>query len=419
LEGFTSSKDRPKESETRRNEEINPDSSLLRQQESMNTRLVLTCDGAEILKVYVDPSMEWKSQTVMVSDGARDCNLRIDHRTSGDLDQNVWETIPFWYVNYTIFHGDKDTATNNGTTPIFRGDSYYDNGVASFDVLPRCYFDELEDHIDRATVYAGSDPSSKAIQWLKNSTGADSNNKADFCQQQQYHKSLGGFVVRYALAVLGFASTPVVDAPPSLAGTPSDGLSFPWIDRWGQQNEEDPCSWPGIVCVAEDPSLSLSVLNDVFYLDLSTGSLSGTIATEIGMLSQNLALYDVSDNSLAGSIPTEIGLLSSRLRHLDLSVNRLTGSIPTEVGLLSSLTKLAVAWNTLTGSIPTEIGFLTNLESLEVGANALGSSIPTEIGKLTALTTLEMTLNAFTGTIPTEFGLLTALKKPFSLDPTA
>ena len=61
-----------------------------------------------------------------------------------------------------------------------------------------------------------------------------------------------------------------------------------------------------------------------------------------------------------GSIPSQIGLLTN-LSVLFLYNNlALTGSIPSQIGLLTSLNWLWLANNTLTGSIPSQIGLLTS-----------------------------------------------------------
>ena len=54
---------------------------------------------------------------------------------------------------------------------------------------------------------------------------------------------------------------------------------------------------------------------------------------------------------------------SKRLPHkLDFSWTALTGTIPTEVGLLTDLQTLVTSSTGLVGAIPTEVGQLTNLK---------------------------------------------------------
>lgn len=58
-------------------------------------------------------------------------------------------------------------------------------------------------------------------------------------------------------------------------------------------------------------------------------------------------------NKLTGTIPTEVALLSNNLRGWSLAVNALTGTLPSEIGLLTLSTNLAVNDNSLSGTIPT------------------------------------------------------------------
>ena len=123
-------------------------------------------------------------------------------------------------------------------------------------------------------------------------------------------------------------------------------------------------------------------------------------------------IYDVDlDNTpLTGTIPSEIGLLT-KLYYLSLSNTTLKGTIPTELGKLSNeLGKLSLDNNGLTGPIPTELGQLVNLRSLDLSSNRLSGPIPTVLGQLNQLRTLLLGENQLEGSIPTELGLLTKLQ---------
>ena len=72
-----------------------------------------------------------------------------------------------------------------------------------------------------------------------------------------------------------------------------------------------------------------------------------------------VTLY-LSGNNLTGTIPTELGLLSS-LEDLNLEANQLSGTIPTEMGLLSNLKELTLSFNQLTGSVPISLASLSSL----------------------------------------------------------
>ena len=67
----------------------------------------------------------------------------------------------------------------------------------------------------------------------------------------------------------------------------------------------------------------------------------------------------------------------------------LTGTIPTEIGLLTQLTMLHLAANStesngakLSGVVPSQLGMLTNLDALYLSYNALSGVLPTELSQL-------------------------------------
>ena len=87
------------------------------------------------------------------------------------------------------------------------------------------------------------------------------------------------------------------------------------------------------------------------------------------------ALYLLlQNNSLSGSIPSELGNLTE-LTTLRLYNNSLTGSIPSELGNLTELTTLYLDNNTLSGSIPTQLGNLTDIRRLNQYSSNLAVSI--------------------------------------------
>ena len=93
----------------------------------------------------------------------------------------------------------------------------------------------------------------------------------------------------------------------------------------------------------------------------------------------------VADNSVGGYLPTQIGRLSSTLLLLDANANYISGTIPTEIGLMSTLTAFWTFDNLLSGTIPTEIGNAGALFSVMVYGNHISGTLPTQIGGLTSL----------------------------------
>ncbi|KAK8335966.1 hypothetical protein V6Z11_A09G090900 [Gossypium hirsutum] len=132
-------------------------------------------------------------------------------------------------------------------------------------------------------------------------------------------------------------------------------------------NDSSPCLWWGVHCVD----------GKVQMLDLSALSLEGTLAPELGKLSnlRSLVLYK---NHFSGAIPKEFGELT-KLELLDLRENDLGGTIPAEIGKMLSLKRLLLCDNKLEGSIPSDLGRLNLLSKLQYDEN-LTSTSATGIG---------------------------------------
>ncbi|XP_022715756.1 protein MALE DISCOVERER 2-like isoform X2 [Durio zibethinus] len=122
-------------------------------------------------------------------------------------------------------------------------------------------------------------------------------------------------------------------------------------------NDSTPCMWFGVHCVD----------SKVQMLDLSALSLEGTLAPELGKLSnlRSLVLYK---NHFSGAIPKEFGELT-RLELLDLRENNLSGTIPAEIGKMLSLKRLLLYDNKFEGGIPSDLGGLNLLSELQFDEN--------------------------------------------------
>ncbi|XWS19711.1 hypothetical protein CRYUN_Cryun31cG0039500 [Craigia yunnanensis] len=132
-------------------------------------------------------------------------------------------------------------------------------------------------------------------------------------------------------------------------------------------NDSTPCMWLGVHCV----------YSKVQMLDLSALSLEGTLAPELGKLSdlRSLVLYK---NHFSGAIPKEFGVLT-KLELLDLRENNLGGTIPAEIGKMLSLKRLFLCDNKFESSIPSDLGRLNLLSELQFDEN-LTSMLATGIG---------------------------------------
>ena len=144
-----------------------------------------------------------------------------------------------------------------------------------------------------------------------------------------------------------------------------------WLDNENWMNGGDPCNdveqWAGVICnTVDDP-------NTIMYLNLK-------------------------ENNLSGTIPSEIALLSD-LRGLELDSNSLSGTIPSEIGRLSKLQVLLLDENSLEGDIPSEIGMLDDVWLLRLNENSFSSTFPDILGDLSSLFYLFLQDNEITGTV--------------------
>ncbi|KAM3747259.1 hypothetical protein ACB098_05G021800 [Castanea mollissima] len=91
-------------------------------------------------------------------------------------------------------------------------------------------------------------------------------------------------------------------------------------------------------------------LGFVKIIDLSSNNLSGSIPSEISVLSE-LCFLNLSRNQLIGKIPEKIGIMK-KLESIDLSQNHLSGEIPLSLSSLTFLSRLNLSYNNLSGKIP-------------------------------------------------------------------
>ena len=138
--------------------------------------------------------------------------------------------------------------------------------------------------------------------------------------------------------------------------------------------------------------------------------LTGSLAPELGNLSQ-LRWLEIGGNSgLTGTIPAALGNLA-RLESLNLQSNWLTGSIPAALGRLTELDFLGLEGNALTGSIPAELGNLSKPRLLGLSGNPLTGRLPPEFGNLTSLVHLDVSYTMLSGPLPESLTSLSALER--------
>ncbi|RXH82032.1 hypothetical protein DVH24_036373 [Malus domestica] len=168
-------------------------------------------------------------------------------------------------------------------------------------------------------------------------------------------------------------------------------------------DDGDPCEshWTGVFCldaVGDDGYLHLR------ELQLLNMNLSGTLAPELGQLSQ-LLILDFMWNELSGPIPKEIGNISS-LKLLLLNGNKLSGSLPPELGYLTNLTRLQVDQNYMSGPIPKSFANMASLKHFHLNNNSFSGQIPPELSKASNLLHLLFDNNNLSGYLPPELSML-------------
>lgn len=148
----------------------------------------------------------------------------------------------------------------------------------------------------------------------------------------------------------------------------------------------------------------IGVLTQLTSLNIFNNNISGTLPTTISNLTNAITL-ELGSNQLTGFIPPLIANLSS-LERLDMSYNQFTGSIPTGIGTMTSLKQLFFHVNQLSGVLPASIGNLVNLTSFSVFNNQLSGTVPGSLANLINLTSLVLSVNQFTGDLPSGIGLI-------------
>lgn len=216
------------------------------------------------------------------------------------------------------------------------------------------------------------------------------------------------------LSLLAFKSAISTDPSSSLAA---------WND-----DDTDPCRWPGISCsnISGSPSprvvgIAVSGKNLSGYIPSELGSLiflrrlnlhgnrlSGSIPTQLFNATSLHSIF-LYDNNLTGPLPAEVCNLP-RIQNLDLSRNSLSGPVPADLRSCRQLQRLLLSQNRFSGQIPPGIWpEMLNLVQLDLSSNNLSGPLPPDIGYLNSLSgTLNLSHNRFSGKIPSSLGNLPA-----------
>ncbi|CAB9522417.1 leucine rich repeat [Seminavis robusta] len=152
-------------------------------------------------------------------------------------------------------------------------------------------------------------------------------------------------------------------------------------------------------------------LTNLRRMKLSNNKITGAIPDSIFNILPLSTLEELSliEPDLSGTIPSRIQEFSN-LQTLEMSGN-FTGTIPSEIGLLSLLTSLIFFSNELLqGIIPSELFNLTTLERFNLIESDISGSLATSLGQWKRLTDLRIDDARLSGTIPSSISELENLQ---------
>ncbi|KAL0343057.1 UNVERIFIED_CONTAM: putative inactive receptor kinase [Sesamum angustifolium] len=151
-----------------------------------------------------------------------------------------------------------------------------------------------------------------------------------------------------------------------------------------------PCSWPGIICSADNSS--------VVELHLPGMGLSGQLPPNTISNMTNLQTLSLRYNALSGPLPADMFSSLTSLRNLYLQHNFFSGQIPDSLFSLTSLVRVNLAENNFSGPISPSFNNLTRLGTLYLQGNHFSGPIPDL--NFPALVQFDVSNNNLTGQIP-------------------
>ncbi|XP_031248931.1 receptor-like protein EIX2 [Pistacia vera] len=152
--------------------------------------------------------------------------------------------------------------------------------------------------------------------------------------------------------------------------------------------------------------------SDVFGLDLSNNSFSGTVSHFLcyGMNESKLMQFLIlKDNFLFGELP-DCWMNWENLLVLNLGNNKFTGNLPSSMGTLSFLQSLHLRKNNVFGRILESLVNCSNLETLDVGENQFIENMPIWIGERFPSMKIMSLRFKFYGVLPSELCHLASMQ---------
>ena len=153
-------------------------------------------------------------------------------------------------------------------------------------------------------------------------------------------------------------------------------------------------------------------LQHLEVLNLEQGMLTGTLPSELGLLSNSLQSFRVvGSNLLTGTLPDELWQLTN-LTDLRLGRTQLSGSFPPDLCVRMPQLQILIAGRSrFSGELPSSLGLCTDLKFLTNPENQHTGQIPTEVGLISSLMMIRLEMNLMSGALPSELGLLPRLKE--------
>ena len=131
-------------------------------------------------------------------------------------------------------------------------------------------------------------------------------------------------------------------------------------------------------------------------------SLTGTIPSEIGQLTDSLKWFVSANNTqMTGSIPQEFYGLSNLVK-FEVTSSGLSGTISPQITSLTKLRYLGLDENSFTSILP-DLSSLSNLETVAVDKNSFEGGLPTNVQNWRNLTYFDFSDNFFNGTISSTY----------------
>ena len=124
----------------------------------------------------------------------------------------------------------------------------------------------------------------------------------------------------------------------------------------------------------------------------------------------SVSFLSLHTNRLSGTLPTEVGLLTTMRDRLHLHTNRISGVLPTQLGMLTQTTLPALHNNAVSGTLPTELARLEQLLFPSLSYNRISGTTPSQMQA--KWTSLQARLESVRGTLLKCFWALLAHPGP-------